>query len=305
MISMEKPNPSSIRSYFKPIREASVSSRDVEKTEASSLASLALVLSIILAAYAFFSWSILAAIFSGAAFIVFYLFPSKKTVVKETLRVSEERNTQYLFDKAKDGKISWGIYDDSNMTVFADFVDGLIYFAGPGTKSTGLSTHFFSIWNFYFRHRRLVERIKEPLEIVSYPTFASGNAVLDGRVVPVTVQTGYKSYTTGGDYVTIGEKIEFLLFQAVPVKNISSGKDELKNTKIRKTTGVVNSNEETVLIMEVNGNGNIKNHTPLSTTLTDPKFKSFCDELLKVRQAHFNGSGGYEFRDGLVRLKEK
>ena len=302
---MEKPNPSNIRSYFKPTREASVSSRDVEKTEASSLASLALVVSIILAAYAFFSWSILAAILSVAALIIFFLFPSKKTLVKETVRESEERYTQYLFDKTNDEKASWGIYDDTNMTVFADFADGLIYFAGPATKSTGLSNHIFSIWNFCFRYRHSEERIKEPLEVVSYPTFANGNASVNGRVVPVTVQTGYKSHTTGGDYLTIARKIEFQLFEAVSVKNILSEKKESKNTKIQKNTGNIVNNEETILIMETDSNRRIKIHTPLSATLTNDEFKAFCNKVERIRLKYSSNYDDLEFRDGLVRLKER
>ena len=83
---MEKPNPSNLRSYFKPIREAGISSRDVEKIEVSFLDRLLLLISVVLAGYAWYSWSILVATFSGAAFVLFMLIPAKKTMAKETIR---------------------------------------------------------------------------------------------------------------------------------------------------------------------------------------------------------------------------
>lgn len=298
---MEKPNPSNIRSYFKPIREASVSSRDVEKTEASSLASLSFVVSIILAAYALFSWSIIAAIFSGAAFALVILLPSKKTTVKETINVVEERHAQSLFD----GKALWGIYDNNSITVFADFSEGCIYFAGPAVASTRLANHKFSIYNFQLRSSFLTKKQEIPLEVKSYPTFASGNAVVNGHVLPVTVQTGYKSYTSGGNSVITGHEMVFRLFSSRNVKDVSGEKSRSINTMICKDTGKVWQNEDEILKIETDEKGNIKNHTTLSATLTDDKFKEFCNKVEEICLKYSSNYAKCEFRDGLIRLKEK
>lgn len=302
---MEKPIPTKIRSYFKPTQEAGIRSIDVEKKAPSPMSGGLLLLSIALAGYAWFSSSLLAATLSGTAFITMLLLPYKKTTIKEEVKVSEKRETQFYFEYGSENKVSWGIYDDRNLTVFADFADGLIYFSGPATKSTHLSDHIFSLYNLELRNNIITKKEKTPLEVVSHPTFASGNALVDGRVVPMTVQTGYKSYTTGGDYVTAGKEITFRLFSARHVKDVSSGIFKSMNTMINKNNGKVFDNEDKILTTETDTNGNITNHTPLSATLTDEKFKSFCERVEKICLEYSASRGGCEFRDGLVRIKEK
>lgn len=210
-LSMKKPDPSNIRSYFNQTQETVVKVVDTKEEGITFLAGLFLIIGIVLFGYSSFTltWGSWAFYVGVLSLFIGTVLPKKNTVVKKEVRLTKERRSQFLVERDQNSNVLWAIYDDAPFTIYIDFELGNLHLQfnrdGPKLYRGAI------FYAFDFLPKMGSYTIKKKIsndEAISVPKYSTGGALVNGNYIPITVQSGYNTYIQPGQTIEVS-RVEF------------------------------------------------------------------------------------------------